>query len=397
MTRSRRRFSRPVAIAAVSDIPSSRYPEKDALGMYRIVLQELLKEWNIRPADIQGILAAPAGQGSLQGVELYTHEKLAEELAVTPYFADTMNAGGGTFGIMVQRAALAVATEQVDSVLCIGAGKFAKVTQGTGEIMSKMTCHPEFEWIYGPSVVGINAMAATHHMATYGTTEAQLARVAVSQRMWALKNPNAITYKKGPLTEEAVLKSPLMSTPFHQFHCSIPCEGGAALLVTSEEMAKRLNPQPAYLMGMGECLTHASISQSPTRPSHGAKISSQRAYEMAGMTPKDIDVAEVYDGFVIHPLLFVEELGLCEEGKGGPFYEEGRADPGGDMPVNTYGGLCSSGHTGDASGICMIVEGARQVMNRAGDHQVEDASTAIVHTFGGMLADHSTLILGRQS
>jgi acetyl-CoA acetyltransferase len=397
MAKSTGRFPRPVAVAAVSDIPSGRYPDHDALGMYRIVLQKFLNEWNIKPSDIQGILAAPAGQGSLQRVELYTHEKIAEELGVTPYFADTMNAGGGTFGIMVQRAALAVATEQVDSVLCIGSGKFAKVTQRSGEIMSKMTCHPEFEWIYGPSVVGINAMAATLHMATYGTTQAQLARVAVSQRMWALRNPNAITYRKGPLTVQDVLQSPLISSPFHLYHCSIPCEGGGAVLVASEEIARRLNPQAAYILGMGECLTHASISQSPARPSQGARVSSRRAYEMAGVSPSEIDVAELYDGFVIHPLLFVEDLGLCEEGEGGRFYEEGRADPGGDMPVNTYGGLCSSGHPGDASGICMIIEGARQVMNRAGARQVENVKLAIVHSFGGMLAHHSTLILGRES
>ena len=123
----------------------------------------------------------------------------------------------------------------------------------------------------------------------------------------------------------------------------------------------------------------------------------ERAYKMAGLTPSDINVTEIYDAFTVNPLMYLEDLGFCEKGQGGPFLMEGHTEPGGDLPLNTYGGLLSFGHTGDASGMSMIVEGALQTMGRAGGRQVENANITLVHSYGGMMAEHTTLILGRQS
>ena len=126
----------------------------------------------------------------------------------------------------------------------------------------------------------------------------------------------------------------------------------------------------------------------------GAGVSAHAAFDMAGVSPSDVDVAELYDAFTINPILLVEETGLIGPGKGGQFFLDGRGAPGGDLPVNTYGGLLSFGHTCDASGMSMLVEAARHVMGQATGRQL-DAEIALVHTYGGMMADHSTVLLGR--
>jgi acetyl-CoA acetyltransferase len=115
---------------------------------------------------------------------------------------------------------------------------------------------------------------------------------------------------------------------------------------------------------------------------------------MSGLAPSEIDVAQLYDSFSANPLMYLEECGLAGRGKAPELYRSGATAPGGSLPVNTYGGLMSFGHTGDASGMSMVVEGALQVMGRAGERQVPGTSTALVHTHGGMLSEHATLILG---
>ncbi len=385
------------AIAAVTEMNPGRYPHYDDMEMYRQVLVQFISEWGINPKDINGLLACPAGMVLGGSAEIFTHEKLYDELGLRPVFSDTMNGGGATHGLMVQRATLAIEAGRADAVLCIGAGKFPKVRAGGAEAMAKMVSHSEFEFIYGTFIPALYALTATRHMAEYGTTQEQLAHVAVSARRWALKHPKALMRGKGGITVRDVLASRMIAWPFHMLDCSVPCEGGAVLLVTSGEVAKRINPQPVYVLGMGEYHTHGYISQAPNFATMGAKQSGEQAFSMAGLSPKDMNVAEIYDAFTINPLMCLEDLGFCEKGQGGPFIIEGHTEPGGDLPMNTYGGLLSFGHAGDSAGMSMIVEGSLQVMGRAGDRQVEHAKLALVHSYGGMMCEHSTLILGRQS
>lgn len=386
-----------VAIAAVTEIKPQRYPDLDAYGLYIKVIGEFLREWDIRPADIDGLLACPAGMATGGAADIFTHEQLYEELGIQPVFSETLNAGGSTYGLMVQRARLAIRAGLAEGVLCVGAGKFPKVGGGGAEAMARMISHEGFEFPYGTFIPAMYAQVASRHMFVHGTPEEHFAEVAVSSRQWALKNPNAITYGGAPLTVEAVLKSRPIATPFHLFDCSIPVEGGAAVFVTSERLAKRINPQPAYILGMGEHHNHRNIHQARDLLDIGAGKAGRKAFAEAGVTPNDIDVAQIYDAFTVNPLVFLEELGFCAPGKGGAVFQSGRTRPGGDLPVNTYGGLLSYGHTGDASGMSMIVEGALQIMGRGGERQVSGTNLALVHSYGGMMSEHSTLILGRQS
>ncbi len=384
----------PIAIAAVSELKPGRYPEFDEHEIYRQVLRRFLAEWPVKPADINGLLAAPAGMASGGGADIFIHEHLCEELGIQPPFADTMNAGGSTYGLMVQRAAAAIRAGLTDSVLCIGAGTFPNIGSGGAEASARMAGHQDFDALYGIFIPPLYAQAATRHMHEFGTTKEQMAKVAVASRQWAMQHPEALMRPKGEISVQDVLDSKPIASPFNLLDCSVPCDGGAAVLVCDQYVAQRICPQPAWLLGFGEAHTHSNISQSRDLINMGGKTAGDAAYRMADITPSEIDIFELYDSFSFNPLLNVENLGVVPPGKGGEFWDEMRGAPGGDTPVNTYGGLLSFGHTGDASGLSMIVEATRQIMGQAGERQVADVETALVHSYGGMMSEHSVLILG---
>src|SRR5690606_32935173 len=232
------------------------------------------------------------------------------------------------YGYMVQRAAAAIRQGLTDSVLCVGAGKFPKVGAGGAELMARMVSHEAFEFPYGTFIPAIYAQVATRHMHEFGSTAEQLAEVAVSSREWALRNPQAATYGSEPLTVAKVRASRPIATPFHLYDCSIPLEGGAAVLVASERIAKRISRQPAWLLGMGEYHSHRNIHQAADLMDIGCGRAGRMAYERAGLGPGDMQFAQIYDAFSVNPLVFMEELGLCPRGQGGAFFASGATRPG---------------------------------------------------------------------
>jgi acetyl-CoA acetyltransferase len=383
------------AIAAASELRPGRYPDCSRYALAERVLEQLFREHAIDRERIDGLLASPAGMAAGHGADVFVHETMADVLGIRPRFAETLNAGGATFGIMVIRAASAIACGLADCVLCFGAGKFPDVGAGGGDLMARMVSHPDYEYIYGTFIPALYALAAMRHMHERGTTRRQLASVAVTARAWALRNPQAIMRDKGPISVDDVIASRPIAEPFHLLDCSVPCEGGAAFVVARSEIARSIASSPAYLLGSGEHHAHGRVSQSRDFASMEMGVSAARAFEMAKLPPSRVRVAEVYDAFTINPIIGIEELGFVPPGGGGRFFEEGRALLGGDLPVNTYGGLLSFGHTGDTSGMSPLVEGVRQVMGSAGERQVKDADVALVHVYGGMMAEHCTLIFGR--
>jgi acetyl-CoA acetyltransferase len=384
-----------VAVALAHEIRPGRFPADDGLGMYRRVLHESLGIWGIGPDDVDGLFAPPAGIAVSGPPELFTHEKLGQELGLNVRVGETISAGGATFSMMLQRAALLIEAGHAESVLCLGAGKFPNVGGGAAESMAKITSHPEFEFVYGAYIPAMYALAASQYQAEHGVTGEALARVAVSARRWALLHPDAVMHDRGEITVGDVLGSRMIATPFHLLDCSFPCEGGAAFLVTTYDKARALNPHPAYLLGMGEQHMHGDVSQARSLVRSGAQISGGRAYEQAGITPAEIDAVQLYDAFSVNPLLLLEDLDFSARGQAPALLASGAADPGGTLPLNTNGGLLSFGHTGDASGMSGLVEGIRQVMGVAGARQVAPLETVLVHSYGGMLAEHCTVILGR--
>ena len=387
-------MSEPIAIAGAYELSPGRYPGDD-VALYRRVLQGALQRWPIRPRDVDGLLTHPSG--GIAGYDPYIHTGLIAELGLQPTFVETLNLGGATYLSMVDHAALAIRAGRANSVLCVSAGKFMKPSRGGGSLMAGAISDLDLEVPYGTWIPALYGLIASQFMAERNITPEDMARVAVSARMWARLNPRARMHHAAPLTVQDVLASRMICTPFRYLDCSVPSDGGGAVLVTRGAQAKKWTKQPAYLLGYGEFHPRGTLSNEGNLIESGATVSGPLAFRRAGMTPRDIQVAQLYDAFSITPMLLLENLGLCGTGESAAFVQRGAIDPGGALPVNTYGGLMSFGHTGDASGMSLLTEAAFQTMGLAGPNQVEAADRVLVHAYGGMMFDHATAIFGREA
>jgi len=239
--------------------------------------------------------------------------------------------------------------------------------------------------------MGPYAMAATRHMAEYGTTPEQLAKIAVSTRQWASMNPKA-RYRE-PITVDDVLASPLQSSPLHLLDCCLVTDGAGAFVMTSAERADDLPRPPVYVLGAATAHDHMMISQMPDLTRTPGAVCGPAAFAMAGVKPSDVDVLMGYDSFTITALLHLEDLGFCAKGEGGPFVEDDTIGPGGSLPMNTNGGGLSYTHPG-MYGMFLIVEAVRQLRGECGARQVGGAEVAVAHGSGMVLSVMSTIVLG---
>jgi acetyl-CoA acetyltransferase len=228
-------------------------------------------------------------------------------------------------------------------------------------------------------------------MHQYGTTREHLAHVAVAARRWAQMNPAA--HERGPLTVADVLDSRPVSDPLTLRDCCLVTDGGGAMILVAAERAADYPNSPAYVLGVGEATTHRQVSAMDDLTVTGAAHSGRRAFEMARVGPRDIDVLQLYDAFTINTILFLEDLGYCQKGEGGPFVASGAIAPGGTLPVNTNGGGLSCNHPG-MYGIFAAIEAVHQVRGTAGERQVDGVELALAHGNGGQLASQVTAILG---
>jgi len=322
----------------------------------------------------------------------------AEYLGIAPKFTDSTNTGGSSFEVHVEHAAAAIAAGVCDVVVGVYAAtprsdrkrKRSGFVRGPG-----LEALLEWELPYGLRMpMGPYALAASRHMAAFGTTSEQLAQIAVSTREWAARNPRA--RYQDPLTIEDVLASPMESTPLHRLDCCLVTDGAGAFVLTSAERAATLAKPPIYVLGAATCHDHSMISQMPDLTTTPGAVSGPAAFAMAGVKPEGVDVLMGYDSFTITALLHLEDLGFCAKGEGGPFAADGKLGPGGSLPMNTNGGGLSYTHPG-MYGMFLIVEAVRQLRGEADARQVEGAQVAVAHGSGMVLSCMSTLVLGTEA
>jgi acetyl-CoA acetyltransferase len=175
--------------------------------------------------------------------------------------------------------------------------------------------------------------------------------------------------------------------------CCLVTDGGGAVILVRSDRARDFPKRPVYVLGAAAAQWHRNISQMPDFTVTAATESGQRAFAMAGLTPTDIDVVQLYDAFTINTLLFLEDLGFCARGEAGSFVAQGSIAPGGSLPVNTNGGGLSCNHPG-MYGIFTIIEAVRQLRREAPGLQIADADIALCHGNGGLLSSQATAILG---
>ncbi len=259
---------------------------------------------------------------------------------------------------------------------------------------SKVSVNQEYETPYGFSQLALGGLLQQRYMHDTGTTEEQIAAVVTSLRKWAALNPNAFLRK--PKTVEEIVSSKMISSPVRKKMMNILCDGAAAYIVTTAQRARKLCKQPAYILGMSSRSTNFTVTHQPADFTEAWGPAVTDAYQMAGIDPGDVDVAEIYDAFPSFVLMSMEILGLCERGTAGKFVEEGHTSPGGRLPVSTNGAMMAQGHTGAGGGIAILVEAARQIMGKAGDRQVEKADIVVETASGGVGMDFHVGVLGRE-
>lgn len=318
---------------------------------------------------------------------------LCEYLNLRPRYFDTVDIGGASAAGMVWRAAAAIQAGMCNHVLCVTAEVMdSRFFARLAHLMPQSDL--EFEIPYGnvPANAGY-AMIAMRHMHEYGTTARQLAKVAVDQRSNAQQNPDALFYGK-KLTIDDVLNSRVVMEPLHLFEIVSPCTGGAAIVVSRADLAARGPHRPVKLLGAGEAGTSISIANAPSLTSSWIEVAAKSAFEMAGLTPRQMQFIQPYDCYTITVAITLEDMGFCKKGQGGPFCAERDLTWRGDLPCNTHGGQLSFGQAGQAGGMSHVVEAARQLMGRAGGRQLPNATIGLAHGNGGILGEQVTLIFG---
>jgi acetyl-CoA acetyltransferase len=341
------------------------------------------------PKQIDGVIPI--------GIVSATAEDFIDNFGIPDLRFSALVPHGGASPVMaLQCAAAAVAAGLCNHVL-IAFGRNvtgASATKAGARIHTMPQFHyvTEFEYPIGNAAPAqIYAPMAQRHMALYGTKVAHFGEVAVAHRQHALLNDNAVMKK--PMTLEDHANSRMIADPFRLFDCSLESDGGAACIVSAAERAGDLKHRRVFISGTaaGHPDQPGAITQRPDMTSLGIAKAAQRAFQMAGVTHADIDVAEIYDCFTYAVIRQLEDLGFCKKGEGGPFVEGGRLRLDGALPTNTHGGLLSQAHVW---GLNHIVELVHQLRGDAGRAQVKDAEVGLVTGYGD-LGDGAVAIMRR--
>lgn len=380
-----------IAIVGAADTQVGEVPELGATQLCIDAAMRALKDAGISKDQIDGLVTC----NSMAEPYMYHAEAMAEYMQIFPRYCISVGSGGGTTFSILHHAASAIITGVCDTVL-ISMADSLRTGLSKEQAMATMssTGHSQFEIPYGPTVPAFYALIAQAHMHQYGTTPEQLAAIAVSGRSHAALHPHAQMRK--PVTVEDVLSSRMIADPLHLLDCSLVSDGGSAVILTSAERAADFPHQPVYLLGFGEGHGHEHISQAQNLTTSTAVESGKRAFEMAGLGPRDVDLAQLYDCFTPTVLVELEDLGFCKKGEAGAFIESGATLPGGSLPMNTHGGLLSHCHPGNPGSMFALTEAVFQLRHQASERQVPDAEVALVHGQGGIMSSHTTLLLGRE-
>ena len=353
-------------------------------------VHDALDDAGIKLNEVDGVFAATAFH-SMAAMSL------SEYLGLKPKFADGSQIGGSSFLSHILTAALALDAGLIN-VAVVAYGSNQKSIGGFKTISEAMPYEAQYE----PRMpVTAYALAAKRYMHEFGASREDLANVAVSARDWALLNPRAYTYDKGPLTIEDVLSARPIVDPLGKLDCCLVTDGGAAVVMTRSDRAKDTKNTPIYLLGAAMEHHHRMVSEMPDLVRTSAIDSSQRAFKMSSYKATDMDSIQLYDAFTINTLLFLEDLGFCKKGEAIELVKNSNIGPSGSLKVNTNGGGLSCVHPG-MYGLFVTLEAIRQLRNSAGDNVgersdggwIDNAKLSVAHGNGGVLSSQVTNVWG---
>ncbi len=368
---------RDVYVIGTGLIPFGKYPEKTLAEIGWPAAKEAIVESGIQPRSLGAVYCGTAHGGMLSG------QRIMKVLGLTGMPIINVENACSSSSSALAEAWTAVASGRHDAALVIGVEKLTKFGGGTLPLERE-----DWEVNQGMVMPALYAMRARRYMHEYGLTERQLAEVSVKAHAHGALNPNAQIKKRVSLEE--VMSARMVAEPFTLWHCCPTGDGAAAVVIASADIARKYKPNPVriaasevtsgkYVNGYRD-MTWAELT---ARGAHDA-------YEMAGIGPEDVDVAEIHDAFTIAELMYYEAFGFCGRGHAYELLSSGATSLGGDTCVNPSGGLLSRGHPVGATGAAQAVEIVRQLEGRAGAHQVDKAKIGVSHATGGGIAglDH---------
>ncbi len=340
-----------------------------------------LQDAKMEGGKIQALFGASMSSGRLVGQE-HVGALMADQLGLNPIPAIRCEAACASGGVALRAGWFAVASGAYDVVAVGGIEKMTDVS--TEDVATALGGAGDQEWelFNGATFPSIYALMARRHTHEYGTTEEQMAAVAVKNHKNAVHNPYAQYQKE--ITLEQAMKSTIVSSPLKVFDCSPITDGAAVAILAAHEVAKIYCEQPVEIAASAQASdTLALASRRSLTELAATKTAAQDAFKQAGIAPRDVDVAEVHDCFTIAEIMAVEDLGFFEKGQGGPATEAGRTALGSEISINTSGGLKAKGHAVGATGIAQVAEIVTQLRGQAGARQVRGAEIGLCHNVGG--------------
>lgn len=389
------------AIVGVAQYENERKfsgPRRFFTEQYAELTRMAIEDAGLRKEDIDGLCCT-----AIRETNMFAPATLAEYLGLHVNFAEIVDLGGATPVGMIWRAAAAIELGICQAVICATPARpipsnpnpppvdhdrvFGSTSNNWGSPQA------EFDVPYGNVAQNAGyALIANRYASLYGYDSRTMAKIAAEQRTNALANPLAV-FRDTPITIDDVLESKMIADPLHILEIVMPCAGGSAVLLASKELAAKSRNRPVHVTGFGEHLTTKSTTYQPDMVHSPVGPAARSAFAMAGKTPSDINMVQPYDCYTITVMLTLEDAGFCAKGEGAAFVNQHDLTYRGDFPCNTGGGQLGAGQAGLAGGMTQVVEGAVQVMGRAGDRQVSRHDNALVTGTGGIMSEQSAIIL----
>lgn len=390
------------AIVGTAQRPGRRHFDGEprfALEQWADLAAAALADAGIGHDEVDGICCG----GDVTEATRFVPATVAEYCGWQVNFAERLDLGGASPAGAVWRAAAAIDAGVCETVVCAFTSLPAPPDPRP---------RPDDDaWIYGASSnawgspqaefdnpygnVGQNcgyAMYAQRYHHLYGWDERARAKIVADQRRSAAVNPDA-AFAGRPVSVDDVLASPMIAQPLRMLEIVMPVTGGAAVVVTTDERARRARHRPVLVAGFGEHLTHKTPTYAPDLLTTPVAAAASRAFAMARLAPADMDMVQLYDCYTITVLLSLEDSGFCPKGEALRFVAEHDLSHRGDFPCNTHGGQLGFGQAGMAGGMSQVIEAVAQIRGRAGARQLRRHDTAFVSGTGGVMSEQCALVL----
>jgi len=388
---------RKVAIAGVGETKFGPAQTKTNVEMFSEAAMDAMNEANVKPKDIQALFVGNALGGFEEGQQM-VQSFIADNLGMRNIPANRYDGACASGSMAVRDAFMWVASGFYDIVVVGGTERAASMGTPLATRTFAMYSDSRYEYPSGITFPAVFALLANLYSKTYNVPlpklKEQMASISVKAHEYGVHNPKAHFQKE--LTMEKALSAFMVCQPLQLYDCCPFSDGAAAIVLTSEEAAKKLTDKPVYMVGVGQASAGMISSQKKYLPRlRSRELASEQSYKMAGLKPEDIDVCELHDCFTIAEIIASEGLGFFDYGTAGEAALNGETRIGGKIAINPSGGLKAKGHPIGATGAGQVYEVVKQLRGEAGVVQVKDAKTGMTDTLGGDGGTLCNLILQR--